>query len=635
MTLRSQSQTMSQEPHLTEADSDPIYQPTEPIPVHGMPHLIPPDITTMKPTNFRQLAVNQLVADHLFKSHHVHHVFNEITGERETMDTLLRGIHGIQREQSLTNEWDRLADGKLNRVKGTKTIEFISAAQVPSGRKVTYGNFVCDHRPLKTEPNRVRLTVGGDKLDYPFDASSPASNMIDAKLLLNSTISDAHRGARFMSADLKDFFLNTSMERAEYMKIQFKYFPQAIRTAYNLEHLVTSQGWIYIKIKKGMYGLKQAARIAYDLLKRRLATHGYTPCKENINFWKHQWRPTKFSLCVDDFGIKYFHKRDADHLLTALNKYYKITTDWTGANYLGLTITWNYNAGWVDISLPDYIKKVLHKFQHSTPTKIQHAPHQWTEPVYGKTRQYAIEKDTDPTLNPTDKKLVQQISGNLLYYARAIESSILPALNEISHSQATPTSNTMQKCKMLLDFCATHPTPTIRFNASDMILHVDTYAAYLVLPGSKSRIAGYFYLSNHPPFSRTPTPCINGAIHVECKTLKHVVASAAEAETGGLFINSQLAIPIRQSLEALGHIQPPTPIKTDNSTAYKFVHNDMKQKISKSWDMRFNWLRDRSIIQKLLNIYWAKGTNNWADYFTKHHVPSHHRGIRPLYIYNG
>ena len=143
---------------------------------------------------------------------------------------------------------------------------------------MTYGNFVCDHRPLKTEPLRVRLTVGGDKLEYPYDASSPVSNLIDAKILLNSTISDAKDGAKFMSADLKDFFLNTPMARAEYMKIQFKYSPAAIRAAYNLDNLVTSQGWVYIKIKKGMYGLKQAARIAYDLLKRRLAEDGYKPC---------------------------------------------------------------------------------------------------------------------------------------------------------------------------------------------------------------------------------------------------------------------------------------------------------------------------------------------------------------------
>ena len=70
---------------------------------------------------------------------------------------------------------------------------------------VTYGSFVCDHQILKQEPQQVRLTVGGDKLDYPFDTSSPVSSLIEAKFMLNSTISDARKGVKFMAADL-DFF---------------------------------------------------------------------------------------------------------------------------------------------------------------------------------------------------------------------------------------------------------------------------------------------------------------------------------------------------------------------------------------------------------------------------------------------
>ena len=590
------------------------------------------EFTNISPTKFKSIAVNQLVSNHLFASPIIHHVYNEKTGERETMDTLLAGIHGIDWSQALENEWDRLANGKLGKVKGSDTIIFIKPSQVPTGRKVTYGNFVCDHRPLKAEPLQVRLTVGGDKLDYPYDAASPASNLVDAKLMLNSVISDANQGARFMAADLKDFFLNTPMERAEYMKIKYKYFPQSIRIAYNLESLVTDDDWVYVKIVKGMYGLKQAARIAYDLLKQQLALHGYAPSTDNVNVWRHKRRPTKFCLCVDDFGIKYFAKADANHLLNALQQYYKITTDWTGNNYLGLHLDWNYQKNYVDISMPGYITKVLHKFKHVQPPKIQHAPHKWAEPVYGKQQQMAILEDNDPILPPDKIKEVQQIVGSLLYYARAIESPILPALNEISHRQASPTANTLNKCKMLLDYCASHPNGKVRYKASQMILNVDTDAAYLVLPGAKSRIAGYYYMAEHPKASKTPNPTLNGAIHVECKTLKHVVASAAEAETGGIFVNGQIILQLRQTLHALGHPQPPTPLKTDNSTAYKFVHDEMKQKMSKSWDMRFNWLRDKVTIQKLLQIYWEKGSKNWADYFTKHHPPAHHKKTRPSYI---
>ena len=145
-----------------------------------------------------------------------------------------------------------------------------------------------------------------------------------------------------------------------------------------------------------------------------------------------------------------------------------------------------------------------------------------------------------------------------------------------------------------MDYAATYPNAKLRYFASDMILHVDSDAAYLVQPGARSRIAGYYILNNYPP----PAPIIprrapNAPILIECKTLRNVVASAAEAETGGLFHNGQITIHICRLLEALGDKQPATPLKTDNSTSNAFVNKSLCQKKSKSWDMRYHWLRDK------------------------------------------
>ena len=85
-------------------------------------------------------------------------------------------------------------------------MEFIKKEEVPDNKKVTYASFVLDYRPLKAEPWRVRLVVGGDKLPYDDDPGSPAASLIETKLLINSVISDAKRGAKFMSLDLKDYF---------------------------------------------------------------------------------------------------------------------------------------------------------------------------------------------------------------------------------------------------------------------------------------------------------------------------------------------------------------------------------------------------------------------------------------------
>ena len=173
-------------------------------------------------------------------------------------------------KRSLSNEWGQLAQGNDNEVVATDTIDFITQQEVPRGRDVTYATFVLDYRPLKTEPHQVRITVGGDRLTYAADAGSPAANMLETKILINNVISDASKGARFMSADLKDHFLATPMEGVEYMKVQYKHFLDDIRRRYKLDEKVTTSGHIYIRIKKGMYGLKQAAILAYRHLKNNL-----------------------------------------------------------------------------------------------------------------------------------------------------------------------------------------------------------------------------------------------------------------------------------------------------------------------------------------------------------------------------
>ena len=112
-----------------------------------------------------------------------------------------------------------------------------------------------------------------------------------------------------------------------------------------------------------------------------------------------------------------------------------------------------------------------------------------------------------------------------------------------------------------------------------MLLHVDSNAAYLVLPKAQIRVAGYFQLTSN---RQAPTFFTNRAILIKCKTLRHVVVSSAEAEVGGIFHNAQHTLPIRVALEALGRPQPATPIKTDNSTAHGFIYKIINMKRSKS-----------------------------------------------------
>ena len=87
-----------------------------------------------------------------------------------------------------------------------------------------------------------------------------------------------------------------------------------------------------------------------------------------VGIWQHATRRTRFCLCVGDFGIKYYSKSDADHLLSAIGQTYKYKTDWEGKNCCGLSFNWNYIEGYVDVSMPGYVQKTLQRLQHTPST---------------------------------------------------------------------------------------------------------------------------------------------------------------------------------------------------------------------------------------------------------------------------
>jgi hypothetical protein len=119
------------------------------------------------------------------------------------------------------------------------------------------------------------------------------------------------------------------MARYEYMRIPISAIPECIMIQYNLAPLVHN-GFVMVEIRKGMYGLPQAGLIAQLRLIAHLATFGYHPAKHTAGLFLHDTRPISFTLCVDDFGVKYVGREHAEHLLGALESLYSVTCDWDG-----------------------------------------------------------------------------------------------------------------------------------------------------------------------------------------------------------------------------------------------------------------------------------------------------------------
>jgi hypothetical protein len=133
---------------------------------------------------------------------------------------------------------------------------------------------------------------------------------------------------------------------------------------------------------------------------------------------------------VDDFGIKYIGRDNAEHLMASITNNYDISSDWTGSAYCSLKLDWDYINGTVDLSMPGYLKADLHKYQHPSPTHPEHAPHQWNLPVYGAKKQYVEDTQDSPPLPPKyvnrlQQNSLQQLGDTLLYYARSVDPTLI------------------------------------------------------------------------------------------------------------------------------------------------------------------------------------------------------------------
>jgi hypothetical protein len=466
--------------------------------------------------------------------------------------------------------------------------------------------------------------VGGNILDYSGDVTTSMSDITKFKILINSTLFIEETAMMMM--DIKNYYLGTPLLRFEYMKMLLSWFPKEIVQKYNL-NAVAVDGWVYIEIRKCMYGLKQSRLIANQLLQTRLAPFRFYPSRHTPGLWMHKTRPISFTLVVDDFVVKYVGKQHAEHLRNALLRTCELTTDWTATVYSGMTLKWDYKNRTCDISMPGYVSNVLGKFEHDAPKHPQHTPSRYVTPVYGAKTQYTTKYETPP-LTAQQCLTLQNVTGSVLYYARAVDPTVLMPLNAIATEKTKATEKIQATMNQLLDYLATRPDATIRYHASDMILHININASYLSVSNTRGRLGGLFFLGNKSPEQET----LNGSILNISSVIKNVVASAAESEVGACFNNGQSGAPLRATLTELGHTQPPTPLCTDNSTAYGIVNETIKQKRSKTMDMRYHWLTDR-VRKKKIDFYWRPGRENLGDYHTKHHSAQHHKDMRHLILH--
>lgn len=291
-----------------------------------------------------------------------------------------------------------------------------------------------------------------------------------------------------------------------------------------------------------------------------------------------------------------------------------------------LALTWNGTAQKYKLSVEDCVNQAPQEPQHTAPKRHQYAPSHMERPECGQPIQ-CVNTDASEALTMDKIKCKQRAIGKFPFHARAIDNTMPHSLNDVAMSKHTKKS--LQAVQHFLDCAASNPNAKIVHWASDMVsIQNDSDAAYLVCSEAWNRAGGHTFVGYKDNTS------FNGPATVLAKVIKHVMSSAAKAETTALFIIAWDLIPLGSCLDKLGHKQPPAPTKTDNSAAVGIANNAIKQKRSKSMDMRMHWSRDR-IKQKQFIVCWKSGQQNLADCPTKHHSGSHHKKVRSIHLHEG
>ena len=195
-------------------------------------------------------------------------------------------------------------DPAKQRVKGTNTLHAIRYDNITLDRRkgISFSKFICTFCPEKSDPKITYITIAGQDIKYPGDFGTKTASLDLLKLLLNSVLS--RKCAKFVTFDIKNFYLQTPLDRPEYVRINLADIPQEFIDEYNLQNFVDANDWVCFQIHTSVYGFPQSGSLAQALLEKRLKFHYYYQFPLTSGLWRHTWIPIIFCLLVDAFDVE-------------------------------------------------------------------------------------------------------------------------------------------------------------------------------------------------------------------------------------------------------------------------------------------------------------------------------------------
>ena len=293
--------------------------------------------------------------------------------------------------------------------------------------------------------------MGSFITNYTGEISTETAELELIKMHWNSVLFT--KKAKYMTMDISNMYLNTPLDRFEYMRIKLIDFPQEVIDEYKLNDIINSNGWVYIEICKALPGFCQSGALAAKKLAANLKPYGYYKIAETNGLWKHESCPISFTLAVDSFSVSYVDRADAEHLKAALKAHYPMTIDWSGDKYFGITLDWDYKKREMRSSMPVYVKKALKQFNHIlSSNNRQDSSSPFVPPKFGSPKPQMTHRDTSPPLSAKEKPHLQRVVRKFLYYARVTDETMGHGLNHLSN-KSEGSKKILIAQQYFLDYC--------------------------------------------------------------------------------------------------------------------------------------------------------------------------------------
>jgi len=326
---------------------------------------------------------------------------------------------------------------------------------------------------------------------------------------------------------------------------------------------------------------------------------------------------------VDDFGIVHCKDSDFMEFVDMLKKLYEtVVYEINCKQFLGFDIKTEGHGTkekTVSISIIGYVEEMMMDLEYE-PSKWQtDSPGTYVPPKFGYNEQQEAILDSPP-ISAAEAKWMQKVLGKCLYYGRAVDITILLSCNKIATNGFNEDS--LAATKRMLDYLASHPTATVVYKRSDMILKGVSDASFDSETNSRSRYAGVLYFGNKDDSPTDGPPAfMNGNVNAYTKVFTMITTSASATEYGSLFELGREAEETGDICKGLKVEQFCSPLWTDNTTAVKLAHNMAKGKRSKTVARQHNWLAQQVKLGRF-SVHWESGKTIVADPLTKF-VPVH------------